>query len=36
MTDREMHDVVVKGVRDGICCISYKHAVAKKPYMGDF
>ena len=36
MTDREMHDVVVKGVRDGICCISYKHAVAKKTLHGRF
>ena len=35
MTDREMHDVVDKGVRGGICCISHKHAAANNPYMGD-
>ena len=35
MTDREMHDVVDKGVRGGICCISRKHAAANNPYMGD-
>ena len=35
MTDREMHDVVDKGVRSSMCCILHKHATANNPYMGE-
>ena len=35
MTDREMHEVMNKGVRGGMCYISHKHAAANNPYMGE-
>jgi hypothetical protein len=33
MMERELHDVVDKGLRGGICCISKKHAKANNPYI---
>ena len=33
MQDREMHCIVDKGIRGGICCISRKHAAANNPLI---
>jgi len=33
LTDREMHDIVDKGTRGGVCCISHKHSVANNEYI---
>jgi hypothetical protein len=33
MQDREMHDIIDKSVRGGICCIAHKHAVANNQYI---
>jgi hypothetical protein len=33
MQDRQMHDLVEKGIRGGICCISHKHANANNRYI---
>jgi hypothetical protein len=35
MLTREMHDVVDKGIRGGMCCISHKYAKANNPYISD-
>ena len=35
MTDREVYDVMDKGVRGGMFCISHKHVVANNPDMGE-
>ena len=32
-TEREMHNVIDKGTRGGICCISKKYARANNPYL---
>ena len=36
MTDREMHDIIDKGIRGGMCCISRKYAKANNKYMSDY
>ena len=36
MTDREMHDIIDKGIRGGMCCISQKYAKANNKYMSDY
>jgi hypothetical protein len=33
MRDREMHDIIDKGTRGGISCISHKHVVANNPLI---
>ena len=33
MRQREMHDIVEKGIRGGMCCISHKYAKANNPYI---
>ena len=33
MQEREMHDIIDKGIRGGICNISHKHAVANNIYI---
>ena len=33
MKQREMHDIVEKRIRGGMCCISHKHAMANNPYI---
>lgn len=35
MTDREMYEMIEKGLRGGMCQVSYKEAKANNPYMGD-
>ena len=35
MQEREMHDVIDKGIRGGICCISKKHARANNRHIPD-
>ena len=35
MTDRSMHDIIDKGIKGGMCCISHKHAVANNRHMGE-
>ena len=36
MKQREMHDIVEKGIRGGMCCISHKYAKANNPYIPDY
>jgi hypothetical protein len=33
MKDREMHDVIDKGTRGGISCVSHKYAAANNPLV---
>ena len=35
MQDRDMHVLIDKSVRGGMCCISHKHAIANNPSLGD-
>ena len=35
MQEREMHDIIDKGIRGGICNISHKHAVANNTYISE-
>ena len=35
MQDRDMHVIIDKSVRGGMCCISHKHAIAINPSLGD-
>ena len=35
MQDRDMHVIIDKSVRGGMCCISHKHAIANNPSSGD-
>ena len=35
MQDRDMHVIVDKSIRGGICCISHKHAIANNPLLGE-
>ena len=35
MVEREFHDIIDKGTRGGICCISRKFARANNKYLGD-
>ena len=35
MQDRDMHVIIDKSVRGGMCCISHKHAIANNPSLGD-
>ena len=36
MTDREMHDIIDKGIRGEMCCISRKYAKANNKYMCNY
>ena len=36
MTDREMHDIIDKGIRGGMCYISRKYAKANYKHMWDY
>ena len=36
MKQREMHDIVEKGIRGGMCCISHKYAKANNPYISEY
>lgn len=35
MKEREMHDILEKGIKGGICCTSYKYACANNPCIPD-
>jgi hypothetical protein len=35
MQSRELNDIIDKGIRGGISCISHKHAVANNPLIPD-
>ena len=35
MQDRDMHVIIDKSVRGGMCCISHKHSIANNPSLGD-
>ena len=36
MVEREFHDMIDKGIRGGICCISRKFARTNNKYLEDY